>query len=120
MALADPQSIDIGAGAVSLPRVDSGVGTSRYASADGTHVLTLANAYGRRTRRVMRFDHSKITTDPFIPADNVKVSASHYLVFDLPPAGYSVSDMLGIFGGLLTVATASSNLVTTKLLGGQS
>jgi hypothetical protein len=68
MAFADPQSVTISAVTSSLPRVSTGQGTSEYLSADGLIKLSASNAYGRRTRRVLRLDHSKITADPFIPA----------------------------------------------------
>ncbi len=120
MALADPQSITISGTPISLPRTSTGDGESEYSSSDGLVQLSLANAYGRRTRRVVRIDHSKITTDPFISTQNVKVSMSNYMVFDLPPAGYSNADVTAIYTGFKTLLTASSDLVITKLLGGES
>jgi len=120
MALSDPQSITISAATSSLPRVSSGDGTSEYLSADGLIRLTLSSAYGKRTRRVLRVDHSKITADPFIPATNTKVSMSNYMVFDLPPAGYTNAEAQAVYAGFKTLYTASSDAVITKLLGGES
>lgn len=120
MAFADPQTITISAVTTPLPRVSTGVGQSTYQSADGLIDLAASNAYGRRTRRVLRVDHSKITSDPFIPAQNVKVGMSHYLVFDLPVAGYTNAEALAVYTGFKTQYTASSDLLITKLLGGES
>jgi hypothetical protein len=120
MALSDPQSITISGTAISLPRVSSGDGESEYLSADGLVRLSLASSYGNRTRRVIRVDHSKITADPFIPSQNTKVSMSNYMVFDVPPAGYTNADVTAVYAGFKTLFTASSDAAITKLLGGES
>jgi len=120
MAFADPQTVTISAATSSLPRVSTGVGQAEYLSADGLISLKASNAYGRRTRRVLRLDHSKITADPFIPANNVKVGMSVYTVFDLPVVGYTAAEAYAIFDGLRDQAAASSDLLITKLLGGES
>jgi hypothetical protein len=120
MAFSDPQSITISAVATSLPRTSTGVNTSDYKSADGLMTLSASHAYGRRTRRVLRFDHSKVTADPFIPSQNVKVGMSNYLVFDLPPAGYSNAEITAVYTGFKTLFTASTDAAIVKLLGGES
>jgi hypothetical protein len=120
MAFADPQSITISAVTTPLPRTSTGVGSSDYMSADGLIHLNAANAYGRRTRRVLRVDHSKITADPFIPAQNTKVSMSNYIVFDVPVVGYTNAEILAVYAGFKASFTASSDLLITKLLGGES
>jgi hypothetical protein len=120
MALTDPQSIKIGASTISLPRVETGKNESSYLSADGRTRLTLSSQYGKRTRRVVRVDVSKITTDPFIPANNVEVGMSNYLVFDLPPAGYNATEAKEVYSGLIEALQASSAKIITQLLGGES
>jgi hypothetical protein len=122
MALTDPQAITIApASALSLPRVGVGQYKSDYQSADGLVKLSLAHTYGRRTRRVMRVDHSKIAPDPFRPAENTKVSMSLYMVFDVPTIGaYTAAELLAIYTGFKTLYTASSDALVTKLLGGES
>lgn len=77
MAFADPQTITISAVTTPLPRTETGVGSSKYQSADGLIDLSASSAYGRRTRRVLRVDHSKITSDPFLPAQNAKIGRAH-------------------------------------------
>lgn len=120
MAFPDPQAITISGTAVDLPRTSVGTNQSTYQSADGLIVLGASHAYGRRTRRVIRIDHSKLTADPFIPANNTKVSMSNYMVFDLPPAGYTNAQALAVYAGLKTLLTASSDAIISKLLGGES
>lgn len=120
MAFADPQSITISAVTSPLPKVSSGNNSGDYQSADGLIHLSASSAYGRRVRRVLRLDHSKITSDPFIPANNTKVSMSNYIVFDVPVVGYSNAEALAVYTGFKTMFSASSDLLITKLLGGES
>lgn len=120
MAFSDPQSITISGTTTPLPRVSTGSGNSDYASADGLIHLTASNTYGRRNRRVLRLDHAKITADPFIPANNSRVSMSNYIVFDLPPVGYTNTEALAVYTGFKTAFTATSDALITKLLGGES
>lgn len=120
MAFSDPQSITISGTAISLPRVSTGENNSKYLSSDGLVDLTAASQYGRRTRRTLRIDHSKITADPFIPAQNTEVSMSCYMVFDIPPAGYTNADVKAVYVGFNSLYTASSHALIDKLLGGES
>jgi len=120
MAFADPQSITISAVTTPLPRTSTGAGVAEYQSADGLIKLSAQNAYSRRTRRVLRVDHSKVTPDPFIPTNNTKVSMSNYIVFDVPVVGYTNAEALAVYTGFKTAFTASSDLLITKLLGGES
>lgn len=120
MAFTDPQSITISGTPIALPRVNSGQHSSEYTSSDGLVTLSAAHTLGRRTRRVLRLDHSKITTDPFIPAQNTKVSMSNYIVFDIPVAGYTNADVTAVYAGFKALYTATSDALITKLLGGES
>jgi hypothetical protein len=120
MAFHDPLSIDVGAGAISLPRVISGANTSTYTNGDGTASVSAASTYAKRTRRVLRLDLNKITADPFIPAQNTKVSMSTYVVFDLPVAGYSPAVVASAYIGLNGLMAADSYKILTQLLGGES
>lgn len=120
MAFTDPQSITISGTTSSLPRTSTGTNASEYTSADGLIKLTASHAYGRRTRRVLRVDHSKVTTDPFIPAQNTKVSMSNFIVFDVPVVGYTNAEALAVYNGLKTIYTASTDALISKILGGES
>lgn len=120
MAFTDPQSITISGTAIALPRTSVENNGSSYQSADGLVKLTASNAYGRRTRRVIRVDHSKITPDPFIPTQNARVSMSNYIVFDIPPAGYTNTEALAVWTGFKNLVTATSDKLITQLMGGES
>jgi hypothetical protein len=120
MAYADPQSVTISAVPISLPRTNVGNNKSEYTSSDGLVKLTASSAYGRRTRRVLRIDHSKIAADLYIPAQNAKLSMSNYIVFDLPVLGYTPTEAKAVYDGFKTAFSASTDLLITKLLAGES
>jgi len=82
--------------------------------------MTAASTYGKRNRRSLRLDHAKISADPFIPATNVKQSMSCYIVFDTPIVGYTAAEQLAVYAGFKGQFTASSDLLISKLLGGES
>lgn len=120
MSFTDPEKITINGVETSLPRVIVGANESTYSSADGLIKLKASSQYGNRTRRMIRLDLAKVTADPFIPAQNVKVSMSSYLVFDLPPAGYTADEAKKAWAGFQTLVNASSEALVVKLLGGES
>lgn len=121
MAFADPQSVTpTGGSATSLPRTSSGINSGVFTTNDGTMDLSVSHTYGKRTRRVIRLDFSKIAPNPLISAQNIKYSMSTYLVVDLPVTGFSVADAQAIVGGLTAYLTASSGARVTQLLGGEN
>jgi hypothetical protein len=120
MAFTDPQSVTISGTAIALPRTNVGNNGSEYQSADGLVKLSANSAYGRRTRRVLRLDHSKVSADVFVPTQNVKVSMSNYIVFDVPTVGYTNAEALAVYQGFKALFTATADASITKLLGGES
>jgi len=123
MAFTDPIEFDptgTGTTPLALPRVSTGKDTSTYTAPDGTISVKADHNYGRRTRRVIRVDTNMITPDPFIPANNVKVSGSVYTVFDMPVAGYSIDTIKGLYKGLNLLLEDDSDKILIALLGGQS
>lgn len=120
MAFADPQSVTINAVAQSLARTSSGVNSGTFTKDDGNVKLTVSHTYAKRTRRVLRLDHSKIAADPLISAQNIKYSMSAYLVVDLPVTGYTVAEAKQVIDGLTAYLTASSGAKVTQLLGGEN
>jgi len=124
MSFTDPLSITYLGGPISLPRTDSGEeNAGEYTSGDGLHRITASHQYGGkngRARRMLRFDTGKLTTDPFKPAENVKVTMSNYIVFDTPAAGYTVAEQLAAYVAFKGFYTATSDAIITKLLGGES
>lgn len=118
--LADPQSVTINSVAKSLPAVSRGQFQSVYQKDDGTVKLSVSHAYGKRTRRTVRIDFSKIAADPLISAQNIKYSMSTYLVIDQPITGFSVTEAKQIVDALTEYLTASSGAKVTSVLGGES
>jgi len=119
MAFTDPQSVTISAVTTPLPRVSTGKNESSYKSADGLIELVASSAYGKRNRRVLRLNHSKIATDLYT-AENALYSMSNYIVFDVPPYGYTNAEALAVYTGFKTAFTASTDALITNLLGGES
>jgi hypothetical protein len=120
MSFTDPLSITIGGVTSGLPRTSVGDDESTYTSGDGLITLTASHNYGKRTRRLLRVDTSKMTTDPFKPSENVRVAMSNYIVFDIPPAGYTAAEALAVYTGFKTLFAASTDAMIVKLLGGES
>lgn len=121
MSFADPQSVTISGVTTSLPRVIAGENKGQYQSNDGLISLLASSAYGRRTRRTLRLNHSKIAADPLLSGVNKSYSMSAYLVVDSPPlVGYTVTEQLAVVTGLVTAISATSYALATKLLGGES
>jgi hypothetical protein len=120
MSLSDPQSVTIDGETTSLPRVSTGNNQSAYMSSDGLLKLNASHAYGKRTRRVVRLDHAKISSDVFIPSQNVKLSMSNYIVFDTPASGYTLDEAGDVWAGFKALVTGSSDAMIVALLGGQS
>nr|UJQ85867.1 MAG: hypothetical protein 2 [Leviviridae sp.] len=118
--LADPQSVTINAVAQSLPAIARGVNQSAYQKDDGNVKLTISHAYGKRTRRTVRLDFSKIAADPLVSAQNIKYSMSTYLVIDTPITGFTVAEAKQIVDALTAYLTASSGAKVTSVLGGES
>jgi len=122
MALADPLSVTINAVTTPLPKTFGQGDESAYTSADGLIKVSVGHTIVKqgRARRVLRIDHSKLSPDAFKPTENVKVNMACYVVFDIPPSGYSNSEVLQVYTGFKTLYTASSDAVITKILGGES
>ncbi len=120
MAFSDPQSVTVVGGAVSLPRVSSGVNQGIFRSSDSNTSLTVASSYGKRTRRTARLDLRKIATDPFSSTLNAQYSMSAYVVIDVPTVGYTLADEVTNTAGLLGWLTATTNAKLTQLMGGES
>jgi len=120
MAYSDPQSVTVTGSASSLARTGSGINSGTFQSNDGTVQLSVSSAYAKRTRRTARINLSKIAADPLISANNIKYSASAFLVIDAPLTGFSVAELTTLVTGLTTWLSASSAANTIKLLGGEN
>jgi len=120
MAFADPQSVTINAVATSLPRTSSDLHAGEFTKDDGTVKLSVAHQNGRRYRRQIRLDHSKIAADPYAAGVNTPVGMSVYLVVDVPKMGYTIVEQKQIVDALTAYLTATSGARTTQLLGGEN
>jgi hypothetical protein len=115
----DPQALTISGTALSLPRTSSGVTSGMFNTPDGTAVLKISHAIGKRSRRTARIEHSKIAADP-LTAANTKYSMSVYVVVDVPPVGYTVAEAQAVVAGLTKWLTDTSGSNVAKLLGGEN
>jgi hypothetical protein len=120
MAFADPLSVTISAVTTPLPRISTMEDESIYQSNDGLIQVQASHDSGKRYRHLLRINHSKLAPDPFRPTENVKVSMSNYIVFDVPVAGYTATEAIAVYTGFKTLYTATSDALITKLLGGES
>jgi hypothetical protein len=115
---ADPQSVTVNAVAQSLAAVSRNDLKSIYRKDDGAYNFTISHGFGaQRNNFRVRLDHNKLTTDPFVTANNIRVSSSVYLVMDMPVLGYTNTEIKDIALGLTGWAT-SANLL--KVLGGET
>jgi len=117
--LSEPQSVTISGTANSLPRTSTGVNSGVFNTADGTVVLKVTNLYGKRNRRTIRMEHSKIAADP-LTAANVRYSMTSYLVIDTPNVGYTVAEAQAVVAGLTKWLTDTSGANVAKVLGGEN
>lgn len=120
MSFADPQTITISGTTSPLPKVSTEGDETIYQSADGLIQMLASHDAGKRLRHLLRVNHSKLTADPFIPSENVKVSMSCYIVFDVPPVGYTAAEQLAVYTGFKNQFSAASDTVISKLLAGES
>jgi hypothetical protein len=120
MAFTDPIALTISGTGYTLPKISVEGDDSTYQTSDGLIVVRASHELGKRHRHLLRIDHSKVTADPFIPAENRQVGMSNYVVFDVPAVGYTVAEALAVYTGFKTWFTASTDAVITKLLGGES
>lgn len=119
----DPLSMTIDAVAVSLPRTSTGDERAEYTSSDGAHRVTASHQStggNKRVRRMLRFDTSKWATDPFRDDQNVEISMSCYMVFDVPRLGYTVTEQMAKYTSFKGLYTASTDAIIQKLLQGES
>lgn len=120
MAFADPQTVTVSGTARTLARTSSGANTGGFTSSDGLTALSASHSYGKRVRRVIRLDDSKIAADPLLAGINVKAQFSTYLVVDAPVTGYSVTEQKAEVDAFLAYLTAATGAQILKLLGGES
>lgn len=120
MAFSDPQTLTINAIANTLPRTSSGDNRGAFTKDDGTVKLTISHALGKRSRTLVRVDHSKIAPNPLISAENIKFSSSFSFIIDSPETGYTIVELKQVADALVAWLSASSGANLTKVLGKES
>jgi len=118
--LADPQSVTVNSVAISLPTITRGTNLSVYQSSDGNNKLSLSHTYGKRIRRVCRWDFRKLAANQFDTTINQYYSGAFYLVCDQPLAGYTAAELKLQSDGWLAYLAASSYAKITNFLGGET
>lgn len=119
MALADPQSVDVG-GAVSLPRTGSGINSSEYTSADGTVKLTINHSKSKGIRSVISIEKSKISADAMLPNVNTKSTHRAYVVYQGSINGWTAQERIDLIKAIPIALSATSYALVTKFVGGES
>lgn len=120
MAFPDPQSVTISGSAVSLPLISREGTSTEYRSGDGATRLTIQHTGTKRFRRTARITTTKISTDPLVVAQNVRLSASAYVVLDVPVDGYTSAEQTALVAALTKWLTDTTNANTVRLVGGES
>jgi hypothetical protein len=118
MAFSDPQSIDPGTGAVSLPRIPaSSPGTGEFLNADGTLLMSVRHNRGKRISSSVQVRLSKLVSDPLRPADYKPVDASVTIAVNKPLQGFTAAELLSLLNGTIANLAASTDANKKKLLG---
>lgn len=122
MAVSDPLSVTIDKEAISLSRIATGNTNGNFISADRK---TREMFYPRITRagrlaNVVQLRRRKVTTDPLVSTTNVEVEASVAVTINVPPVGFTQSEIIAMLTGLYNQLTANNNALATKLINGES
>ncbi len=120
MAFPDPQSVTISGSAISLPLISREGATTEYRSADGATKLAVQHTGTKRFRRTARITTTKVSSDPLVVSQNVRLSASVYVVLDVPVDGYTAAEQTALLAALALWMTASTNANSVRLVGGES
>lgn len=112
----DPQVIN----AQTIPRVSSAMDSGAFRNSDSTHGMRISHSYNKRSRHLVRYDHSKIAADPFTAGQSIRYSASVYLVVDAPKDGYTAAELKVITDAFIANLSASTGANVLKLIAGES
>lgn len=112
---AEPQTLN----SQTLARTGMDLSSGTFRTADSAHVLKVSHQYSKRARHLARYDHSKIATDPFVSGQNLRYSASVYLVVDAPKDGYTAAELKALVDAFLANLQATTGTNITKLIAGE-
>lgn len=114
----DPQTVTVNSVAQTLAAVSREPMKSTYREDVGEYELVISHQENaKRNRRTIRLNRQKVSADPFIPANNIEVSHSIYLVIDTPLAGFTMTELKDDALGLVAWLTSANVL---KVLSGES
>lgn len=112
---------EMNSSALDLPRIRTDQYGAEYETADNTVKLTISHtANGKRRRHLLKVMQKKTTTDPFIPAQNVEVTASAHIVIDEPLAGFSDTELGYLVEALTTFLAGDTAGNQARLIAGES
>ena len=117
MAFADPQSVTISGTAISLPRTSQGLNSGGFKSSDGLTELSVSHQNGKRNRRLIKLQVTKVGADPLTSGVNNYYSMSVNVVVDTPKVGYTVAEAKAVVDALVAYLAASTGARVTQLLG---
>lgn len=121
LALPDPISITIGGSAKTLPRVNTGNKSSDYLAADSLVALKAATTNGKtRNTRVISLKQTKMSADPYKPAEFVKDSLIVNLTTNEPLTAFDLTERVAAVKSLCAMIQASSYAILTKWLAGEN
>lgn len=115
----DPQSVTYATVAKSLPAISRGETQSEYRLDDAgvVYSLTLSHQFKARNRVVARLRRDSLVSDPVIPAQYIRASATATFTMDFPTTGVTLSDAQAL-GKCLVAYLTDANLL--KLAGGET
>lgn len=114
----EPQSVTVNAVAKSMPRVELGARTGTFENVSTGHRLRITHLLGKRNRRIVRLDVTKIAADPLLDGVSREYSMSAYLTIDHPPVGFSTTEQEQNVQALVDWLDTVGNL--TKVVNGES
>jgi hypothetical protein len=124
MALTDPIEVkEVAKTKVKAARVVSGNFRSVYETSDGLNKITISTEEtgSNRKRHLIRFDVSKITTNPYEETKKQEVTASMYLVIDRPIAGYTIAELAALLEGFNAFTSSGTEYeIAKRIMGGES
>jgi len=82
--------------------------------------MRVSHQYGRRTRRLIRLDSTKLVADPYQTGVNIQASMSVQLIVDVPKVGFTTTEQKALVDAFTAYLSASSGSKVTQLLGGEN
>jgi len=121
MAVSDPITVTISGSAIPLARISTGANQSLYQSGDSLVAMKIASTYGKtRYNRVVSLEQTKISPDPFRPAENQRNSFKVNVTTNEPTTGFTIAERVAVIDAIVAALQASTKLLMTKWQGGEN